>query len=94
MHIWTLENWKKFYPENSNVRHGLRLKLDSNVDPEVKRALKDFCKWLRTEFCFPIRVPVYVKAQKKIRAKDGETVYGTFFETHLRDAEPYIRIAT
>lgn len=93
MHIWTLENWKKFYPENSNVRHGLRLRFDTDIDPEVKRALKEFGKWLRTEFYFPIRIPVYVKAQKKIKAKDGEMVYGTFFEPCNRYDEPYIRIA-
>ena len=31
-----------------------------------------FGKWLRKEYFFPIRVPVYVKGKKYIKAMDGE----------------------
>ncbi len=94
MHIWTITKWEKYYPDNLDTRKGLRLKFDKEVDPEVRRACKEFCHWLRSEYYFPIRVPIYLKASKKIRACDGDAVYGTFFEPYNRDVEPYIRIAT
>lgn len=93
MHIWTLQKWKKYYIPNQHCRSGLRLRFDKNVDFEVKRACKAFAKWMRTEYYFPIRIPVYIKASKKIKASDGELVVGTFFQPYDRYCEPYIRIA-
>ncbi len=93
MNIWTEEQWKITY-ENSYVRKGLHLKSDRNIDVEVRRACKDFCKWLRKQYYFPIRVPVYLKSSYKIKAQDGDMVYGTFFEPDDVFVEPYIRIAT
>ena len=57
MNIWISEEWKDVY--NGTCRTGLRLKSDKDVDSEVKRACKEFCKWLRTKYVFPIRVPIY-----------------------------------
>ncbi|MGW6190272.1 hypothetical protein ACWFRC_05890 [Bacillus cereus] len=95
MHIWTLTNWEEYYNlEEESHRTGLRLKFDKDVDPEVRRAIKEFCKWLRREYFFPIRVPIYVKTLYKIKAMDGELVYGTFFGPFDRNVEPYIRIST
>ncbi|EFR83045.1 TPR repeat-containing protein, partial [Listeria monocytogenes FSL F2-208] len=48
------------------VRKGIRLKIEESVQLELKTAFKDYAKWLRKEYDFPIRVPVYVKAKKKI----------------------------
>ncbi len=93
MNIWEETAWKNIY-ENSDVRSGLRLKSEKNVDAEVKRACKEFCKWLRTQYYFPIRVPIYLKSSYKIKAMDGDMVYGTFFEPDNMLVEPYIRIAT
>ncbi|WP_226602578.1 hypothetical protein [Bacillus cereus] len=88
MHIWTLTNWRKYYNlEEKSHRMGLRLKFDKDVDPEVRRAIKEFCKWIRREYFFPIRVPIYVKSSYKIKAMDGELVYGTFFEPFNRNDE-------
>lgn len=92
MNIWTAEKWKDKY-ENSSVRHGLRLRCDGDIDEEARRASKDFCKWLRKNYVFPIRVPVYLKSSCKIKAMDGEMVYATFFEPFDCYVEPYIRIA-
>lgn len=39
---------------------------------------KCFAKWLRSEYYFPIRVPVYIKDKTYIKARDGEHVVGTF----------------
>ena len=57
MNIWNCDNWKKVYKGN-NIRNGLRLRFDVNVDKEVKLALKDFAKHLRKEYSFQYRVNV------------------------------------
>jgi len=94
MHIWTIEKWEKNFDINGeNHRTGLRLKFDKEVDPEVKRACKEFCKWLRKEYFFPMRIPVYIKSSKHIKALDGELVSATFFEPDSYQTEPYIRVA-
>lgn len=46
MDPWISENWKTLYSGKS-CRTGLRLKFDRGIDPEVRRAIKDYCKWLR-----------------------------------------------
>lgn len=93
MNIWAETRWNKRY-HNNGVRKGLRLKCDPDIDDEVRRACKEFCKWLRTRYCFPIRIPIYLKASDTIKAKDGDMVCGTFFEPDDPMVEPYIRIAT
>mgnify|MGYP000136290213 FL=1 len=93
MNIWIESRWEKTYSANK-VRKGLRLISDQNVDSEVKRACKDFCKWLRSKYIFPIRIPVYLKSSPMIKAMDGDMVYGTFFEPDSHFVEPYVRIAT
>lgn len=93
MNVWTAEGWKRTYKDRC-VRKGLRVKSDGGVDDEVKRACKEFCKWLRREYDFPIRIPIYLKSSYKIKAMDGDLVVGTFFEPDDDFTEPYIRIAT
>lgn len=95
MHIWTIENWRKFINLADNGhRCGLRLRFDKEVDVDVKRACKEFAKWLRSEYFFPKRVVVYVKCSKQIKALDGDLVSGTFFGPYDYRFEPYVRIAT
>lgn len=94
MHIWTLKNWQQFLDHSDNRRTGLRFRYESGVDPEVKNACKNFAKWLRSEYDFPLRIPVYMKGEAYIKARDGEHVVGTFFEPFDYSVEPYIRIAT
>ena len=94
MHIWTLEKWLKHIDfDNPDHRTGARLKFDQNVDPEVKRACKDFLKWLRTEYFFPIRVPIYIKAIETITASNGEAVSATILLPYDHNVEPYIRVS-
>ncbi len=93
MHIWTIEKWRDRY-KNYNIRTGLRLRCDQDVDAEVKRECKEFCKWLRSEYYFPIRVPIYLKSSYRIKAIDSEYVCGIFFEPNDKMIEPYVRIAT
>ena len=94
MHIWTIENWKKYYNiSDSNHRTGLRIRFDKSVNANVKRAVKDFAGWMRYEYFFPIRIPIYIKDKYRIIAKDGDKVCGTFFGPENICDEPYIRIA-
>lgn len=80
MHIWTLTNWQKNLDSEVKRRTGIRFRYESSVDPEVKRACTQFARWLRAEYYFPLRVPVYVKGSKTVRTQDGETAVGSFFE--------------
>ena len=64
-HIWTIENWVKILNENGEKsRKGLRLRFDKGIDPEVHRACAEFAAFLRREYFFPIRVPIYFKNTK------------------------------
>ena len=95
MHIWTLDKWRKIYDlSDPKHRSGMRLRFDKNVDPEVKRACKEFAAWLSKQYFFPIRVPVYIKFGEKIRANDGEMASATCLIPESKQMEPYIRIAT
>lgn len=94
-HIWMIEDWEKNIDFNDeNRKMGLRLRFDKDIDPEVRRACKEFAAFLRREYFFPLRVVVYVKNKTKIIAMNGDRVYGTF--TWWEDdyeIPPYIRVA-
>ncbi|MBG9810080.1 hypothetical protein ABD68_00100 [Bacillus endophyticus] len=76
-------------------RTGLRIRSEQGVHPEVRRACLEFEKWLRIEFEFPIRVPVYLKKSDQIKNTfTKELVSATFFAPYDKEQEPYIRIAT
>lgn len=93
MDIWKCNQWKKYY-KTRNLRSGLRFRFSKGVDPEVRRACIEFGKWLRRQYVFPIRIPVYIRELKTIRAMDGDMVSATFFAPYDKNVEPYIRVAT
>ena len=75
-HIWTIENWVKILNENGEKsRKGLRLRFDKGIDPEVHRACAEFAAFLRREYFFPIRVPIYFKNTKKIKCIETEEIF-------------------
>lgn len=78
--LWTMRDWEKWYG-TANIRRGLRLRCDEDIEPEVRRACKEFCSWIRENYEFPMRVPIYLKNAMKIKAIDGELVSATFFRT-------------
>lgn len=78
--LWTSNNWNEYISEKS--RPGIRLKFDKNVDPEVKRACKQYVNWLRTQYYFPIRVPIYLKSSCEIISCAGEKASASFL-AHL-----------
>lgn len=92
---WTMNRWESQIPKDApEFRSGLRLRFDRDVSPEVRRGCLAFAKWLREYYAFPVRVPVYGKAAERVRAMDGEMVYGTCFCPERLDVEPYIKVAT
>ena len=62
--------------------------------PEVKDALIRFAKWLRKNYKFPIRVPVYLRPECELISMHGEQCSASFFAPWDQKVEPYIRIAT
>ncbi len=74
------------------TRTGLRLRCD-HIDPEVRSAILEFAKWLRSQINFPIRVVAYIKLSQHIRNNSGELVSATFFAPYDKTVEPYIRVA-
>ena len=53
-----------------------------------------YARWLRQNFEFPVRVPVYLSGKAQITTTHGERVSASFFAPWDRNEEPYIRIAT
>lgn len=79
---------------DQTIRRGLRLRCDKGVHEDVHFAAIHFCRWLRSEYEFPIRVVVYLKNKTKIiNSQTRETVTATFFAPFDKSAEPYIRVA-
>lgn len=74
-------------------RIGLRI-CGSRGHREVTAALLRFAKWMRLNYAFPIRVPVYLSPRERIITCDGKFVAASFFAPWDRNVEPYIRIAT
>ena len=60
----------------------------------MRAALIRFARWLRREFEFPIRVPVYLFPSEHIVTMHGDRVSASFFAPFNRSVEPFIRIAT
>jgi len=93
--------WIQFSPEievakrqpHVAQRTGIRIR-GHRGHPEVRGALIRFARWLRKNYEFPIRVPVYLSPHKEIVTIDGNKAEVSFFAPYDRNVEPYIRIAT
>ncbi|MFS0892538.1 hypothetical protein [Peribacillus frigoritolerans] len=76
-------------------RKGLRLRSEAGVHPEVRSVCINFCKWLRTQMEFPVRVVIYLKKDYQIKNRTTkQMVTATFFAPYDKNVEPFIRIAT
>ena len=60
----------------------------------MRAALVRYARWLRKQYEFPIRVPVYLSPRYEIVTIDGERCSASFFAPWDRNVEPFIRIAT
>ncbi len=74
-------------------RTGLRIR-GHRGEPEVRAALIRYARWLRKQYDFPIRVPIYLLPGRFVKTIDRELVSASFFAPWSREEEPYIRIAT
>ena len=75
------------------VRAGLRIR-GGRGNPVVRHALIRFARWLRSGHAFPVRVPVYLSAKRRLITVHSGVVTASFFGPDDRREEPYIRIAT
>ncbi|MGE8019305.1 hypothetical protein ACQKOM_10340 [Peribacillus frigoritolerans] len=76
-------------------RKGLRLRSEAGVHPEVRSVCINFCKWLRTQMEFTVRVVIYLKKDYQIKNRTTkQMVTATFFAPFDKNVEPFIRIAT
>lgn len=95
MHIWTIDKWEKYIDiDDARNRRGLRVRYEKNINPEVKRACKEFFTWIRSEYFFPKRVVVYMRASRHIKARDSDMVSATIWMPDDKMDEPYIRVST
>src|SRR5258706_16255070 len=74
-------------------RAGLRIRGERG-HPVVRRAVVRFAAWLRANYDFPVRVPVYLSPHDRVVTIDGSVGTASFFAPWNRHVEPYIRIAT
>lgn len=77
----------------NSTRTGLRIR-GQRGHPAVRAALKRFARWLRQEYDFPIRLPVYLNPHRRHTTVEGEEASASFFAPDTPNVEPYIRIAT
>jgi hypothetical protein len=75
------------------TRTGIRIR-GARGHKDVRRALIRYARWLRADFEFPIRVPVYLYPHSFLVTGDGRECSACFFEPYDRQVEPYIRVAT
>ena len=94
MNIWKSCKHLEYYKFQNNLRSGLRLRFDKGVDKEVRRACIEFCKWLRENYVFPIRVVIYFKPSEIVLSTTGEEFSALFWGPFDRKMEPYILMAT
>jgi hypothetical protein len=74
-------------------RAGLRIRGERG-NPVVRRAILRFAVYLRANYEFPVRLPVYLSPRDRVIAMDGLEAVGSFFAPWSPDEEPYIRLAT
>ena len=74
-------------------RAGLRIR-GARGHPVVRAALIRYAAWLRMNYEFPLRVPVYLSPCELLTTIHGTKASASFFAPWDRNEEPYIRIAT
>ena len=96
-HLWPLYHWENYlYLDDTQKYHeGLRMKYDQGIHPELKQMCKRFAGYLRSKYCFPLRVTVHIKKHDRVLASDGDLVTGLFLynENYDYSTDPDILIA-
>jgi hypothetical protein len=60
----------------------------------VRDAFVRFARWLRREYEFPLRLPVYLLPGEIVVTMDGKRCSASFFAPWDRTVEPFARVAT
>ena len=60
----------------------------------MRAALVRFARWLRREYAFPLRLPVYLLPGEFVVTMNGSKCSASFFAPWDREVEPYARVAT
>lgn len=90
--IWIDKEFKKEYI-GSAKQAGIRIKYDNEINLELICEYKEFIKWLRNKYYFPIRINVFFYDVYKFKSKkDGHTYYGVFFEGENNKKKIYPQI--
>ena len=74
---WIEKKYKTEY-DDCYVR-GLRLKFYDGITAYEREEIVKFCKWIRENYFFPIRVNVCFVAQKKFKSPDDGHLYSGIF---------------
>ena len=90
MKVW---NSKETFDDYKNCRHGIRLISKPDVDRDLTNAIKEMLKWLRKEYEFPIRCPIYLYNYSYLVTRDNKKVSASFLAPYERFVGPYIRIS-
>ena len=86
--------WKNIPVEDyKNCRSGIRLVSQPSIDRDLNNAIKEMLKWLRKNYVFPIRCPIYLFDYPHLISRKGEQVSASFIAPYDRFEEPYIKVA-
>lgn len=96
MILWIEKKQKKFYDDS--VLQGVRLHFAKNISTEIRESCKDFCRWLRRNYFFPIRCNIIIKncsyfeGDKDI-AGDKDSYADFYYDSGEKEDYPEIWIA-
>ncbi|MBQ4510659.1 MAG: hypothetical protein II984_08045 [Clostridia bacterium] len=79
--------------EYENCRHGIRLVSKPSIDSDLNNAIKGMLKWLRSNYEFPIRCPIYLYDYPYLISRSGKKVSASFIAPYDRFEEPYIKLS-
>ena len=89
--ITNTEDNVRFYSDSAQ-KSNLSLHFAHGIDPEVKKSICGFIRYLRKEFFFPIRCNVYFCDREKFRSAKGGYCYGIFFSNDQSNGRTYPQI--
>ena len=70
---------KQLITNNPHINNqAISFHYDKGLDPELRRKYMLFATWLRKNYCFPVRVHVYILNTEKVRLLKGTLAYGSF----------------
>ena len=74
---WIDKEFKNYYLDST--KRGLRITVHSGVDPLSEESVKNYLRFLRKRYFFPIRCNIHLTPQEKFHSKDGGYCCGVFF---------------